>query len=328
MRFSKRIIALLLLVIMLVPLLCSCAYKAIEPSEEDITVVGQVSGKDVYLDELRFVTNTYRTLMTSRYGEGIFEGEDKQKYLSMLTELVYANITANYATVLLCEDARIKLGEEKVLERVEEKMNETVESLGGVSKYKKYLKENHLTDRLLRFTTEVELLRSELLYVYINDILVIEDNDEKIYDIIRDEFIVTRHIFVSHSTENAKQKIESAAARLNAGEDMGTLIEELGEDSEMTKNGIFILEGYMTDDYEDVAFKLGSLEVSPIVEDEHGYYIIQRMKMQTSAIMLQFDYLKDLYQTYTFYSIIDEKQSELVFVPNASAESYMSDPFN
>ena len=49
--------------------------------------------------------------------------------------------------------------------------------------------------------------------------------------------------------------------------------------------------------------------------------------MSTPDIMMQFDYLKQLYQTYTFYAAIDEVQAKLTFVPNEAGEAYMKAPF-
>ena len=100
------------------------------------------------------------------------------------------------------------------------------------------------------------------------------------------------------------------------------------EDTDMTEEGLFILDGYMTQAYEDVAFGLKVGERSDIVSDENGYYIIERLEMSVPSLMMQFDYLKELYQTYTFYSMIDEAQAKLTFVPNEACESYMKDPFN
>ncbi|MBE6576516.1 MAG: hypothetical protein E7653_00070 [Ruminococcaceae bacterium] len=325
-RILKLNALLLALLIICSSLLCSCSYKAIKPSEEDMTVVGHVGGVEVHLDELRFLTHTYRNILTTRYGEEIFSGAERDKYIAMLKDLVYSNITANYATLLLCNEAQINLGEQAVLDKVEERMLETVEQLGGVSEYKKYLKENFLTDRLLRFNTEIDILQNELMYVYVDDILLIEDNDDKIYDIIMDEFIGVRHVFVSHSTENASDKINSARLRLNAGEKFSTVMLDLDEDEDMTTDGLYIMDGYMTDEYQNVAFSLKFGEVSNIVEDEHGYYIIERIELSPIEVMRRFDYLKKIYQTYTFYAIIDQKQAELVFTPTQAGIDFMADP--
>ena len=166
------------------------------------------------------------------------------------------------------------------------------------------------------------------MYIYVDDILLIPDEDEEIYEIVKDEFIVVRHIFVPHSEDGAKNTINDVKTRLDNGENFELLLDLYGKDEDMTSEGLFILDGYMTDDYESVAFGLRVGERSDVVEDEHGYYVIERLKMNTSQIMLKIDRLKELYQTYTFYSMIDERQATLTFVPTESGEEYMSDPFS
>lgn len=322
----KKLIRLLTL-LSVVFVFCSCAYKPIEPSENDITAVGTVNGREVCLDELRFAAYACRDALTSKYGDGIFEGEDAEKYLDMLREMVYSSITANYAVISLCEEASITLGETAVVEKVDETLGEMVEELGGMGKYKKYLAENHMTDRFLRFNTEVELLKNELKYVYIQDLSLIENDDEKLLDIISDEFILVRHIYVT-SSEGARQSLENALERLENGEAFTSLMSELNEDTEMTESGLFILKGYMTEKYESVAFSLKVGEVSDVISDGNGYYLIKREAMPLTSVWLNFEHLKELYQTYTFYSMLDEKQATLSFVPYPACEEYMKSPFS
>ena len=68
-------------------------------------------------------------------------------------------------------------------------------------------------------------------------------------------------------------------------------------------------------------------EISDVVEDENGVYLIERLELLPTDIMLNFNRLKDLYQTYTFYSMIDQKQAELEFIPNDVGVSFLNDPF-
>lgn len=324
----------LLCVLTALTLLCSsllvgCSdYRQIKPDDEDLTIIGYVGDEEVYLEELRFVAYTYRDMMIERYGEGIFEGEDKEYYLGLLKELVYANITADYAVLSLCGEVGIGMGESAILEAVDKRMTETVEEIGGMGEYKNFLKENHLTDHMLRRSVEISLLESELMYIYVDDILLIPDDDEEIYEIVKDEFIVVRHIFVPHSEDDAQETINEVKTRLDGGEDFALLLDLYGKDEDMSADGLFILDGYMTDDYEKAAFELRVGERSDVVEDEHGYYVIERLKMNTSEIMLKIDHLKELYQTYTFYSMVDERQATLTFVPTEAGEAYMSDPFS
>ena len=325
-RFLSLFLALSLLCTVF---LVGCSdYRSISPKDGDLTVVGHVGNREVYLEELRFVTYTYFQLLTQRYGENIFEGEDREYYLSLLAERVCANITADYAVLSLCDEVGIGMGESAILDAVDKKMSETVEEIGGMSEYKKFLKENHLTDHMLRRSVEISLLQNELMYVYVDDLSLISSNDEEIYEIIKKDFITVRHVFIPHSDENASEKIAQAKALLDSGSDFSDVLDEYGQDEEMNADGIFILRGYMTEAYEERAFELRVGERSDIVEDEHGYYVIERLKMDTAKILLQMDYLKELYQTYTFYAMVDERQASLSFIPNDAGQAYLDDPFS
>ena len=135
----RRAITLICIILLLSLLLCSCSeYKHIEPSEQDLQTVGYVGDKAVCLDELRFAAYTCYEQMVSQYGESVFKGEESEKYFDMLCDKVYSSITADYAVLLLCEEALIGLGESEVLERVDQKMQSLVDELGGMGKYKKY----------------------------------------------------------------------------------------------------------------------------------------------------------------------------------------------
>ncbi len=297
-------------------------YKQLEPDDGDLTVVGQVEGIDVYLDELRFAIYTCKAQMVDAYGEDIFTGAEAERYRAMLKDMVYANITANYAVILLCEEVGIGMGESAVVEKVDEQMQALVDELGSLGKYKKYLKENNLTDRLLRTSSELSIMKNELMYVYIDNIALIEDDDTKLFDIIEDEFIKVRHVFLPHSEADTMAEVTSA---LSGGTDMGTLIEQYGRDSDMTASGKFILHGYMSEEYEEAAFKLKTGQISEVVSDSLGVYVIEKLEMTTIDIMIDFNNLKELYQTYTFYDIIDQKQAELTFVPNQAAEELFAE---
>ena len=327
---KKRILSALLAVLLLCcTVLAGCAkYKSIFPKNDDLTVVGHVGDREVYLEELRFVAYTHRQLLIERYGEGIFDGEDKEYYLSLLAERVCANVTADYAVLSLCDEVGIGMGESAILDAVDKRMSETVEEIGGMSEYKKFLKENRLTDHMLRRSVEISLMQNELMYVYIDDLSLISSSDEEIYEIIKNDFITVRHVFIPHSEKNASGRITQAKALLDGGNDFSAVLDEFGQDGDMTSEGIFILHGYMTEDYESTAFKLRVGERSDVVEDEHGYYVIERLKMDTAKILLQMDRLKELYQTYTFYAMLDERQATLTFVPNDAGRAYLDDPFS
>lgn len=315
---KKRIIAAAALLLCISLLLTGCGgYREIEAEDGDLNVVGKIAEKDIYFEELRFVTLYYLDLMCTRYGEDIFDGADAEKYLDELCSLVYGNITYNTAVVLLCEEVGISLGEEAVTNKVNETLSDLVENeLGSFRKYKKYLKENNLTDHFLRYSTEISILENELMYVYVDDLSLIENDDEKLYDIIKEEFIRVRHVFIPYTEDGAKEKIREVLSACESGTALSSLMSTYNRDTEMTESGNAILKGYMTDEYWSAASALGVGEHSQVVEDYNGYYVIERTELSPAAIMLEFDTLKELYQAYTFYAMIDEKQASLEFIPD------------
>lgn len=323
MKHVKTTLSLLITLALSLSLL-SCSYSPIEPSAEDLTVVGNVGQHEVYLEELRYVALSYHALMISRYGDDAFTGEHAEERREELFSLVYDNITANYATIDLCAEAMIQRGEEAIVEKVDEYMTELFDELGSMSAYKDYLELNNATDHLLRFSVEISLMQNELLYVYTEDLGIIENDEEALMEIIEDEFIAVRHIFIPHSTPDAEQLILSAKQRIDAGQSFNAVMAELNEDASMSEAGIFILEGYMSEEYEDAAFKLRPGRYTDVVTDYNGYYIITRDEVDISMIWRNFSRLKQLWQTYTFYDIVDDYQRELEFIPNSTATEYIN----
>ncbi|MBO5883613.1 MAG: peptidylprolyl isomerase [Clostridia bacterium] len=315
-----RFISLSLIFCCLLSLLsCSSGYKPIEPSKDDIHVVGTVAGHDVHWDEFRFVTITHVNAMKEKYGDGIFEGEDAERFEDELRSLVYESITANYAVLELCRQANINRGEAAVIEEVNEKISQIVDELGGMSEYKKYLAENSLTDNFLRFSVEIQLLQGELMYVYRDDLGIIASEEDDVYDAILNEFAYVHHIFIPHTDDDAYDKISEALTRLQSGDSFDALMSEYGKDSNMNQSGLLIPQGYMTEEYDAAVFSI-SLGTTGIVRDDLGYYIIRRSEISPMAVMEDLANLTSLYQSYALISLIDEMKDSLEFIPYPLAE--------
>ncbi len=316
MAYLKKTVALLLLLSVL--LLSSCASaRPIESSEDELRVVGSVGEYEVLYEELRFLVLTYKKTMTETYGEDFFEDTKNRE---AAREYIFDTIKYNYAVLQMCRDVGIEYDEPVILEAVQNKVEERVNELGSRKKYKKYLEENYLTDNLFRFNISVDIIQNELMYVYTNDLLLIEKNDDVIYDIIKDEFIRTQHIYISKANgkteaEN-KAAIDAAYAELLDGADFMSVALKYGEDPELKTEGFYILEGYMSESYEKAAFSLKLDEFTEIIEDEGGFYIIKRLEQDPLYVMINFETLAERYKYYTFIEMINDTQKMLEFVPN------------
>lgn len=319
--------SLLLCLLSLCMILCACSrLEPIESTDEELAVVGTVDEFEVLYEEFRFAVLTYRQMLTETYGDDIFENPElAPKYEEMLRESVYENITSNYAILVLCKEMGIEQGDEILADAVQEKLEEQVEALGGVRQYKKFLKENNMTDSFFRFNLLVDLMQNELFYVYTYDLELIEVDDEAIYDAISSEFIRTQHIYVSkdngNSYEENKALISEAYDSLVDGADFLTVAKKYGDDTSVDDNGFYIPQGYMSDAYDEAAFDLSVGEYTEILEDESGFYIIKRLELDPVYLLMNFNTLKERYQSYAFLSIVNEMQRSLEFKPSEYLKS-------
>ncbi|MBE6597070.1 MAG: hypothetical protein E7641_05305 [Ruminococcaceae bacterium] len=320
-KFLLRSIALLLCLTALLSFAACKSYEAIEPEEQDVKVVGKVGDFEVLYEEIRFMVLSRRGPIISKYDDlGMSEEELDAKVEEKLWEYLSESILTNYAVLHMCRELGIEATEEKLLAAVQLTVEETIDSCGSTSKYKKYLSENHLTDHFLRFNTCVDKMQNELFYAYRDDLGLIENEDDKIYDIISSEFLRTQHIYISKENgkteaEN-KEILDTVMEEIASGKDFFEIAKVYNEDTSLTSDGVYLTKGYMSEKYEEAAYLLGIDECSGVVEDEEGYYIIKRLKQDPLYVMIHFDELSDRYQHYAFIGMIDEYAETLEFVPN------------
>ena len=311
----KKILSLLLALAAL--LLTSCAIKPIESTEEEKRVVGSIGDTVIAYEEFRFMANTYKRSIVDSYGESVFDDPELSKqYADKIREYVYENITFNYAVLTMCRDLGLDPYEEVITNAVQAEVEKRVSSLGSFKEYKKYLKENYLTDNVYRENIRVEIMQNELYYVCVDDLGFIESDPDKVYDIIKSDFVRTQHIYVSKNTSGALDKINSAYTELEAGADFWSMVNKYGEDAELTEAGEYITRGYMSNEYEVAAYALSVGGYSEIIESDNGYFIVKRLEQDPLYLMVNLSMLTERYQRYAFLNMIYDEQRRLEFVPN------------
>lgn len=323
-RMKHRIAIQKILLLFLCTLICfscfACSKKAepIPSTEEELRSVGTVGEYTIPYEELRFAILTCRAMLEEKYGADFLS---EQGAVEQIRADVYDNITYNYAILTLCREVGILQDDPKLLEKVQQTIEQTVEELGSRKKYEKYLEENGMTDHFFRFNTLVDLMQNELYYVYRDDLGLIATDYEVVYNKIRREFASVSHIYISAESENAEHRIAEAYEKLEGGADFDSVLAEYGEDTELPSEGYYIPKGYMTQEYEDVAFSLELRAYSEVLRVGDGYYIICRRPISTEYVMMNYETLKKRYQDYAFLAMIEKAQEELAFVPNSYGES-------
>lgn len=323
---ALRITALFMTLLLFGSLMTGCGYRSIAVNDEDLRAVGTIGNYTVHYEELYYYTMACKEVLKNRYGADIFDtAESSALYADELRELVYSNITANYAILTMASG--IQYGLSDIEHEIDPYLEDLVEEIGGMHAYRKMLHENRMTDHLLRFQYGVNVLQSNVFYSYVNYLGLIEADAKEICSIIldTDTYIATLHIAVFK--DNGKTDEENLAylrniqAMLDGGEAFETLAETYGEDTELDLHyGYYFMKGEMQEAYETAAFSLSVGETSDIVETEGGFFLIKRIEKQEEYVLLNCygsgAALYDGYQKYTFVSMVDEVQKTLVFVPN------------
>ncbi len=132
-RMLSALIALLLLALPLVAL-TGCAKSTvllkIDPTAEEKRVVGKVGEFDIYYDELRYITMTYKDQLEDKYGEGIWKNADTAApYMDELEKKVYDSITANYGVLTLAKQNGISVDDREIAEYCNIQLEEMAASI-------------------------------------------------------------------------------------------------------------------------------------------------------------------------------------------------------
>ena len=328
-----KAVALALVFVFALSSLCACS-----SSTDEKKVVGKVGDLEVCYDELYFLASSYKIGLEAKYGEYSSLGEaDAKKFTDELRELVYTNIVTNYAILSLCAKEDLSIENKDLDDRVDDYINKMIESeFDSKSEYKANMKEYGLTDRYVRFTAAVDLLYSDLLAELLEDGKIEDDND-KITDLIKNEFVRTWHIMISNDAgedvEANRAKAEEALAKLRDGSmSMYKLIgSAYNEDFSIGElDGLYFTRGSKTEEYEAAAYALEVGEVSEVIEapatnangeSVTGFYIIQRLELEDTYITNNLPTLKEQYHDSVMYSMVEAEREALEFVPNDFGKS-------
>ena len=124
-RTLAAVMALVLLVLSLVG--CGSKIKPVESTEQEMRVVGKCDEYDIYYEELRFVTQTYKNTLEQKYGKGIWDdAQTAEKYRAELESLVLENLKANYAILTGCKNLFIDINSQEIDQYVQEQIEDLV----------------------------------------------------------------------------------------------------------------------------------------------------------------------------------------------------------
>ncbi len=327
----KRPALMLALVISLCAVLGSCGAEPIASTAQESAVVGKVGNYEIRYEELRYLVLNHKKDMEVKYGEGIWSDQAKAKeYEEELWELVNDSIVSDYYAVLHMADdyylgkSETMMNEPEILDAVQENVELVVDECGSFRKYKKALAEQFMTDRLFRFYLAAEECATELFYIMVQDLGVIESDEDYINDYLNSEsFIRTNHIFLKGVTEENRALAHQLRDQLLAAENTELELIMLkgvhcADYSMTTKHGKYfaLFTSDYGEEYEDAAFDLYEGELSEVVETPDGFYIILRLEKEDDYIKENYDTFKDDILGSEFNKLLMEYKDELTFELN------------
>jgi len=309
---KKHLLSLLSLLLALI-FLSSCGkYDPIKPSDDELRVIGSIKDYDIYYDELRCSVMNAKSLMAKEYGIDWNNASDAEKYRAELEKRVYDGLVYNYAIQLLLGDSGYTIDNEDIQNAVQTSIQQLIDDCGGRRQYKKYLKENYLTDRVVRLNLAISYAVNELFFLlndqgafdeYVNfDIERINKNNGLYYS--EDDFaeayllllggnilVHSEDIFIPKGTENAAEIADVMLLDAQNGKELKTLANENGFEHEQ----FYHFDGELDKDFFNTVKELEENEIT-VLELDTGWYVIKRLPPDGSYIFfncydLAYEYL-------------------------------------
>ncbi len=312
----KRILISLTALVLCLCCLCSCGkYDKIEPTEDDLRVIANIGEYEIYYDEFRCSVMNAKLLMAQSYGVDWNDPDAAAEYSEELSRRVFSGLKYNYAVQVLFAEYGYTIENEYIQEAVEKRMVELIDECGSRTAYKSYLRENFMTDRLLRFNIAIAYAVNELVYSLCdigifeeygvdfdiesltssNPALYYPSDYQKAISFLLSETVILRseHIYIPEELENSSNIASDLFARAKDGDDLTDLANGLSS-SGVVREELTQVKGERNPDYYNAADKLQKNDLT-LLHTESGWYVIRRLELNIEYVMT---YYFDLIYTY------------------------------
>jgi parvulin-like peptidyl-prolyl isomerase len=144
----------------------------------------------------------------------------------------------------------------------------------------------------------------------------------------REEHVRVRHILVQVAQDAgpekkaaARKKIDQARQEILAGKDFVKAASEYSEDNLAATGGdlSYIKRGYMSPEFDQVAFALAKHTLSDVVETKHGYHLIEVLDKKPAGVA-PYEEVKDFIRKYLQMQVSQKKRQSVIQRLRAQAE--------
>lgn len=189
--------------------------------------------------------------------------------------------------------------DDETQEEIKEYKKQVVANYDKTTGYKKFLKENNLTDEYIDLLVSVGFYTDALK----EKMGAAEYTDEDKREYFKEHYRRAKHILVStidsstgeemtgERLEAMRTKAEELLSRAQNGEDFDALIEEYSEDpgSESNPDGYVFTDNEMVIEFQNGVDSIGIGEFS-LVKSSYGYHVIQRLALDDDADFFEQEY--------------------------------------
>ncbi len=248
--------------------------------EGDVAAV--VNGTPITVDEVQKVTGNLQRQNIAPDSTATGATEAERLYNTAVERLVEQQLLVKAA-----EDAGVTVSDDEIQSNV----SQLQMMAGGAEAFQKLLDENNATQEDVVRDMRTNLLLKEYFDQVVNQNPDITDAEvQKFYEEHQADYgpqpeVHARHILVrtdpgmdDMAKAAARQKINDALARIEAGEDFAVVAKEVSEDPTTAASGgdlQWFGRGQMVAPFDSAAFALEPGEVSGVVETQFGYHVLK-----------------------------------------------------
>ncbi len=311
----KKIIraAALLLALIMTASLCSCGDSDKNGIHEEECVL-TVGGHEVPYGLYRYFFLNYK----AQYSDEKLAQSPDEIYAS-LREESFSALRGMYAVIALCAEYGIGIEDEDIKSQVEATKQSIMEQYisdedkTGARGFAENLVENFMTESVFRLVIALDLCEEKLALKLTAEGGELHLDDKAFREVLDTEFIRVKQVYINidetdKTYDECRALADEVAAKAGDGADFRELVMEYSNDYAMTEDGYYMPRGYMSEEFESVAFSLDEGEVSDVLELSDGFHVIKRFAMDDEYVEKNFEKLRERYYACRLQAKVDAKE--------------------
>lgn len=276
----KKMLVIITIVITMALTIGGCAKEAPEG------VVARVNKENITIEDFDEEYQIQAKTMENRLGEGVLDqvGADGKLVKEDLRDEILNIFIIERLILQDAEKNNITVSDDKVDQRIEDiKAN-----MGGEEELKKYQESVGMDQDYLKMFVKKDIILEDHKADYIKKLEFKDKEIKEFFDENKDSLtlVKARHILLETQEEG-----EEVLKRLKDGEDFKSLAIENSIDAETALQGGelgYFPKGKNAKEFDKVVFELDKGDISPLIEGERGYHIVEVQEVKDT-----FESLKD-----------------------------------